>query len=148
MAFTKIHHHGFSVGDMDQSIHFYRDLLGLELIQDVVRENLSSYDQFLGFANAKIRVALFTNGADGGMIELVQYRHPPTQFREQANFYVGASHVSFQTTDLYEDYKRLTAGGVRFKSPPIDIVREGKMIGRVTYALDPDEIPVELFQPF
>jgi catechol 2,3-dioxygenase-like lactoylglutathione lyase family enzyme len=47
------HHHSFTVSNADRSIGFYRDLLGLQLIQDVVRENLESYDRIIGFQNAR-----------------------------------------------------------------------------------------------
>ena len=47
------HHHSFTVSNADRSIGFYRDLLGLQLIQDVVREDLESYDRIVGFQNAR-----------------------------------------------------------------------------------------------
>ena len=33
-----LHHTGFNVSDMDQSLEFYRDLLGLEVTRDLVFE--------------------------------------------------------------------------------------------------------------
>lgn len=42
---------------MDSSLGFYRDLLGLEVVLDAVRENLPAYDAILGFEDVRIRVA-------------------------------------------------------------------------------------------
>ena len=72
---------------------------------------------------------------------------PPGKVREMQNYYVGASHVCFLVDDLEAEYKRLCAAGVRFTSPPVDIVREGKLLGCTLYLIDPDGITVELDQP-
>ena len=58
MPLKTCHHHGFTVSDMDESVHFYCDLLGLELIQDALRENIPSYDRILGYKDVKLRVVI------------------------------------------------------------------------------------------
>jgi glyoxylase I family protein len=145
MGFT-VHHTGFTVSDMDRAIPFYRDLLGLRLVQDAIRENLPSYDEILGFPNVKIRVALFLDAHDR-MLELVEYLHPRREVRDLKNTYVGAAHMSFAVADLDREYERLKAGGVRFNSPPVRVMREGKYLGKSLYMFDPDGITVELYEP-
>jgi hypothetical protein len=49
--------------------------------------------------------------------------------------------------DIDVEYQRLSVAGVRFNSPPVDVVREGKLAAKLTYAFDPDNIVVELYQP-
>ena len=145
MPFT-VHHFGFTVSDGDRAIAFYRDLLGLRLIQDAVRENLPSYDQILGFPNVKIRVLLFLDAHDC-MLELVEYLHPRREVRELKNTYVGAAHPSFAVTDLDGEYDRLKAAGVRFNSAPVEVRRDGQYLGKSLYMFDPDGITVELYEP-
>jgi len=159
MAIRKAHHHSFTVCDMDRSIRFYRDLLGLELIQDAVRAHLEAYDQIVGFKNVDLRIVMLRvppsrptgegrgEGESDFILELIQYRNPPAQVRALQNYYVGASHVCFLVDDIAGEYKRLSAAGVRFNSPPVDIVRDGKPVGRALYLFDPDGITVELDQP-
>ena len=147
MAIRKSHHHSFTVSDMDRSLRFYRDLLGLELIQDAMRANLESYDQIVGYKNVDLRIVILREREGDFILELIQYRNPPGKTREMENFYIGASHVCFLVDDIEVEYKRLSAAGVRFISPPVEIVREGKLVGRALYLLDPDGITVEMDQP-
>jgi catechol 2,3-dioxygenase-like lactoylglutathione lyase family enzyme len=147
MAIRKAHHHSFTVSDMDRSIRFYRDLLGLELIQDAVRANLESYDQIAGYRNVDLRIVMLRERGGDFILELIEYRNPPAQIRELQNYYVGASHVCFLVDDMQAEYKRLSAAGVRFNSPPVEIVRDGKWVGTALYLFDPDGITVELEQP-
>ncbi len=147
MAIRKSHHHSFTVSDMDRSLRFYRDLLGLELIQDAMRANLESYDQIVGYKNVDLRIVILREREGDFILELIQYRNPPGKTREMENFYIGASHVCFLVDDIEVEYKRLSAAGVGFISPPVEIVREGKLVGRALYLLDPDGITVEMDQP-
>jgi len=147
MAIRKSHHHSFTVSDMDRSIQFYRDLLGLELIQDAVRADLESYDRIVGYKNVDLRIVMLREREGGFIVELIQYRNPPGKTRELQNYYVGASHVCFLVDDLEAEYNRLSAAGVRFTSPPVEIVRDGKLVGCALYLSDPDRITVELYQP-
>jgi len=119
----------------------------MQLIQDVVRENLASYDRIVGFRNARLRIAMLRLAAGDFILELIEYLNPPGLVREIHNYDVGASHICFLVDDIDGEYERLSAAGVRFKSPPVDIIREGKLVTRCLYMLDPDGITVELDQP-
>jgi catechol 2,3-dioxygenase-like lactoylglutathione lyase family enzyme len=140
-----MHHAGFTVSDIDRSLEFYRDLLGLKVIQDVIRENLPAYDKILGFPDVKIRVALLLDQNDK-MIELVEYIQPRREAREQKNTFVGAGHTAFQVADLQAEYEKLAAAGVGSISEPVSIIRDGKLVGKGMYVLDPDGISVELLE--
>jgi len=146
MAIRKSHHHSFTVSDMDRSIRFYRDLLGFEVIQDAVRAGLESYDRIVGYDHADLRIAMLREREGDFVLELIQYRNPPGKTREQQNYFVGASHVCFLVDDLDSEYQRLLAAGVRFNSPPVEIVRDGRLVCRALYLFDPDGITVELEQ--
>jgi catechol 2,3-dioxygenase-like lactoylglutathione lyase family enzyme len=147
MAITRVHHHTFTVSDMDRALTFWRDLLGLKLIADVLRENLPAYDQVMGMKDVKVRVAMLEHPADRTMIALLQYHNPPPISRATGNQYVGTSILALQCDDIDTDYRRLHAAGVRFNSTVVDVVREGKLAARIAYAFDPDGIVVELYQP-
>lgn len=140
------HHTSFSVSDMDQSIAFYRDLLGLDLIQDVVRENVPAYDEILGMPDVKLRIALIRMGNRSHFLELIEYIHPRCQVRELKNTFVGAAHLCFVVADLENEYQRLETCGAGFTSPPVEIVRDGQYMGKGLYMLDPDGISIEILE--
>ncbi len=143
---TQIHHFKLSVTDMDRSLHFYRDLLGMELLYDAERENLPAYDQLIGYPDVKIRIVGLRDRR-GVMICLMQYRNPPAQRRSQENYQQGAAGIAVEVNDIDADYARLTAAGVVARSEPVTIVREGKAVARACYMHDPDGVTVELYQP-
>ncbi len=58
MGVKMCHHHGFTVSDIEQSLAFYRDLLGMEVLRISERKNLPSDDKILGYDDVKIQVAL------------------------------------------------------------------------------------------
>lgn len=146
MPITRIHHHKLFVSDMDRSIAFYRDLLGFKLLQDAERKNLPSYDQIMGFKDVAVRVAMLEAGGDKALIALIEFKNPPKKPRDQSILYVGAQALAVVVEDAGAEYERLKAAGVKFQSPPVDIVREGKLVARANYLYDPDGIPVELYQ--
>ncbi|MCC7085080.1 MAG: VOC family protein [Pirellulales bacterium] len=147
MAITRVHHHTFTVSDMDRSLQFYRDLLGLKVMYDKLRENLPAYDQVMAMRDVRLRVVLLNDPAEQSIIALLQYLHPVPQRREMKMTFFGSTALAVQTDDLDADYRRLRASGVPFTSEPVDVVRDGKLAARLAYALDPDEIVVELYQP-
>jgi len=148
MALLACHHHGFTVSNLQQSLHFYQDLLGLELLRVSERSGLPSYDQILGFTNVSLHVALLRHQKNAFLLELFEYLNPPSVKRELQNNYVGASHVAFEVDDVDKQYALLKASGYGAINPPADVIRDGRLVARGMYALDPDGISVEMFQEF
>ena len=148
MALKGCHHQGFTVSDVDRSVKYYRDLLGLELVRISDRSNLPSYDRMLGYENVKIRVAILRHPVNEFILELVQYVNPEGQERPQENRFVGASHLAFEVDDVDVLYQILQEAGHDVINSPTDVIRDGKKVARGMYALDPDGISIEMFQEF
>lgn len=147
MAIRRVHHHTFTVSDMEASLRFYRDLLGFNVIYDKLRENLPVYDQVMQMQDVKVRVALLTDPTEESTIALLEYRNPRPQIREMSNLFVGSTALAVQTDDIDADYERLKAAGVRFTCDPVDVVRDGRLAARLAYGFDPDGIVIELYMP-
>ena len=151
MGVSAILHTGLTVSDLDRSVAFYRDLLGLELIAqwDSRQPDLRAV---VGYPDAELRIALLRlpaepDGAPGHHIELLEYRQPRGT-RGDANTYIpGNGHVAFMVEDLDATYADLKAKGVRFKSAPVDITHGRNAGGKAVYFFDPDDITLEMIQP-
>lgn len=150
MTIAGILHTGLTVSDLERSIAFYRDLLGLEVVSqwDSAQPYLRS---IVGFPDAELRIALLRlPGAAapfGHHIELLEYRSPRGVRGDARTCNPGNVHVAFVVEDLDAAYAELCAKGVRFKSAPVDIDHGRNKGGRAVYFLDPDDITLEFVQP-
>lgn len=136
-----MHHTGFVVSNIDASVAFYRDAVGLTLIGRRERDG-GPISQILGYENTHIKIAEFHYG-NGHMLELIEYVNPPgaeSHIQERNGF--GASHIAFEVDDIFTAYERLIGSGAKRLNPPIEIV-EGK---KGCYLQDPDGNWVELLQ--
>lgn len=142
------HHHGFTVANLDRSVAFYRDVMGLELVRISERSNIPSYDRMLGYEDVKLRVGIFRHPVNEFVLELIEYIHPDAIVRPLENKFVGAGHVAFEVENVDTLYERFRAAGFDSINPPTDIVRDGVRVARGMYGLDPDGISIELFEEF
>jgi catechol 2,3-dioxygenase-like lactoylglutathione lyase family enzyme len=143
-----IHHTGYTVSDLDRSLVFYRDKLGLEVI--ATQEKQGGYlAAIVGYPDAHVRMAHLRVVGSGHVVELFEYLAPSsaaTNSREPCD--VGTSHLCLLVDDLPAFYARLMEAGVdTFVSPPVEVDTGINAGGYALYLRDPDGIPVELFQP-
>jgi lactoylglutathione lyase len=110
------------VANLDQSLAFYRDALGLE----VVRQNDYPQGRFT-------LVYLAAPGDHEAQIELT-YNYDPEAYAGGRNF----GHVAYAVPDIYAACQRLADHGVSILRPPRD--------GRMAFVRSPDGISVELLQ--
>ena len=149
MGVSGILHTGLTVSDLDRSLTFYRDLLGLELIAqwDSSQPYLRT---IVAYPDAELRIALLRlpgpEGAPGHHIELLEYRRPRGTRTDANTYNPGNGHVAFAFDDLDRTYAELRAKGVRFKSAPVDITHGRNAGGRAVYLFDPDDITLEMIQ--
>jgi glyoxylase I family protein len=148
MPLKSIHHHGFTVSNLERSLPFYRDVLGLEVARISERKDLPSYDTILGYDDVHLHVVILTHPINDFVLELFQYENPPGTTRELGNHFVGASHLAFEVDDIDAESERIKAAGYTSINPPVDVDRGGIVVARAMYALDPDGISVELFQEY
>ena len=147
MRLTGISHTSFTVSDMDRSLAFYRDLLGMTLIMEIERQG-AFIEQVVGFPGASLRiVGLKLRSGSDHVLELIEYRVPRGQRIDLRTCNVGSPHLCFVTDDIQSAYEELRSKGVQFKSPPVRIPSGPSAGGFDAYFLDPDGITLELSQP-
>jgi catechol 2,3-dioxygenase-like lactoylglutathione lyase family enzyme len=143
-----LHHTGYTVDDLERSLRFYRDLLGLDVVAQ--QEKQGGYlAAIVGYPDAHVRMAHLRCPGGEHVLELFEYVAPPgrpaapTEPRD-----TGTAHICFAVADLRALYERLRAAGVdTFVSPPVVVDTGVNRGGSGLYLRDPDGIVVELFQP-
>lgn len=145
-------HFSFTVSNIETSIRFYGDVLGMELVH--TQEQANEYTRkFVGYPDAHLKVAQFKiaakqPGRSGHMRELVEYVAPKGVKVDTATPNPGAAHLAFEVDDIHTEFARLKALGVRFRSKtPIAIEAGINKGGFTCYFLDPDDITLEIIQP-
>lgn len=148
MKLLSVAHTGFTVQDVERSLAFYRDLLGMHLVSRY--ETAAPYvGQVTGFAGARLKIALLKLGPeDLHTLELLQYVSHPGAPTDRATNRPGNGHLALRVDDLAAWYERLAAAGVEFRSPgPVPSI-EGMNAGASAVSLrDPDGFTIELVQP-
>ncbi len=138
-------HFNVTVSDMDRSLGFWSNLLGLELLGRGVVE-YPHLDQIVGLENTRIEWAdLALPG--GGMIEVFQYHRPLGSAVRPRSPDPGCTHVCLEVQALDQLVERLHAAGVETRSRravsiPFGDWKDVKSI----YVLDPDGVTVELIE--
>lgn len=110
------------VTDIEQSLHFYRDLLGLKEIRRS--------------ENEKGRYTLIFLGADenpDAQVELT-FNWDPETYGGGRNF----GHLAYEVDDIYAYCRQLMDNGVTINRPPRD--------GRMAFVRSPDGISIEILQ--
>jgi catechol 2,3-dioxygenase-like lactoylglutathione lyase family enzyme len=143
-----LHHLGLTVADIERSIRFYRDVLGMTLIRRRPHVDDDYVGLQTGYPGVALNVASFQVGAEGPQsLEVVQYMNHVGPPAETATNRAGNSHLCITVDDLLACRADLTAKGVEFKSDPVTITAGPNAGGLVVYFYDPDRYMLELFQP-
>jgi catechol 2,3-dioxygenase-like lactoylglutathione lyase family enzyme len=138
-----IRHFGIVVQDIEKSLHFYRDLLGLEVKKDM-QEQGEFIDTILGLTNVQVRTIKMISQNGDTLVELLEYKSHKGKKREDYQIFdLGASHVAFTVENIDEEYKRLQAEGISFTCQP-QVSPDKK--AKVTFCFDPDGVPIELVE--
>jgi lactoylglutathione lyase len=142
-----VHHLGLTVSDIERSVRFYRDLLGLNLIRR--RSAAADYlDRQTGYRGVRLEAASFQLAPAGGPgLELVQYVTHAGEATDPATNRPGNTHLCFRVDDIQRAYDALRAQGVRFRTAPVAITAGPNQGGFAVYLSDPDDYTLELFQP-
>ena len=104
----RIYHIGLTVSDLDRSIAFYRDILGLKLQGEIFMEGEET-DKMFRKENCKARVA-YLNGSkalEAPPIELIQFVDSEIHKAQSDLFTTSISEVCFYTADIDSVYKTI-----------------------------------------
>lgn len=115
-------HSMIRISDIDETLHFFCELLGLR----EVRRRESERGRFT-------LIFLAAPGDAEPHVELT-YNWDPEDYGNARNF----GHLAFEVDDIYATCARLRDAGVTINRPPRD--------GRMAFVKTPDDISIELLQ--
>lgn len=144
MKVRGVDHVSVTTSDIERSLAFYRDLLGLTVTD---RDELHDPELALvtGVPGAKARYAELDLG-DGRVMELLEYLSPGAPLSQSVNS-PGSGHLAFTVDDIDAFHARFVQAGVTVRSTPVTIREPGPWFGvRVIYSVDPDGVTIELVE--
>ena len=117
-------HTRFRVSDMDKSVYFYRDILGMKVVEQKTSLRGSKL-VFLKFPDMDCELELCS-------------------FPDSGNVHVPEDlvHLAFEVDDLERCIERLTVAGVLITEGPIESSKGTRFI----FTEDPDKYEIELMQ--
>ena len=146
----QIYHVGLTVSDLDRSVSFYRDVLGLTYIGEIRMEGKDT-DVLFQRKNCRARVAYLNGSAQKNMppVELIQFEDMDVKKIPADLFATSVSELCFYTDDIDQTYRNFQKHHVECLSEPrdFDFTDSGFGKSRAFYFRDPDGIILEMMQP-
>lgn len=138
-------HFNVTVDDVDRSLAFWRDLLGLELLGRGIVE-YPHLDEIVGLEDTRIEWAELALPG-GGMIEVFRYHRPMGSAVRPRIPDPGCTHVCLEVQGLDQLVELLRDAGVKTRSSRAVRIPFGDWKDvRSIYVQDPDGITVELIE--
>ena len=122
-----VHHVAIICSNYTLSRHFYTEILGLKILQEVFREERNSY-----------KLDLAVNGVY--QIELFSFPDPPERLSRPEG--KGLRHIAFEVDNLSVSIAELTKNGVLTEEIRIDEYSQKRFV----FFNDPDGLPIELYE--
>ncbi|EFW91780.1 hypothetical protein ZOD2009_13042 [Haladaptatus paucihalophilus DX253] len=131
------------MSDLDRSIEFYRDVLGLELLREK-KELSEHHEDLLGVEGASGEFAVMEG--NGIKFEMKCLDAPANKNINamRGPHDVGDDHFCWQVDDIDAKYEEFREKGVEFLGEPESV---GTVQSRVAYFYDPDGNVMELVEP-
>ena len=144
MEATGVSHIAVCVRDMDKSLVFYRDILGMKVTKDQVEDTTKGGLPHTYKHPRKTRRTVHVAYGEGRTPFLVLTSHPGDQADGQPITLdqVGVSHLSFSVTDVRGVAEELIAKGVTLAGS-FDAFADAQGNVRTFFAYDPDGILVQ-----
>ena len=136
-------HTGIVVKDMEKSLRFWRDVMGLKVVADFWEEG-KFIDTVQHLTGVKLHMIKLT-APDGTMIELLKDGNHPTEPPASNQMCDrGIRHIAFTVLDIEDARRLLNEAGCETLSRP---VTDPGRTARLFFARDPEGNLIELVEP-
>jgi catechol 2,3-dioxygenase-like lactoylglutathione lyase family enzyme len=124
-----VHHIAIGVPDIEKGLAFYRDVIGFDLDwrSDIPSDNVKA-GAVVGLPGFEARMAML-KGANI-RLELWQYSRPEPRDMCSDPSDLGYPHMALAVENIEAEHSRLSAAGMTFVGPPVDIGSQKAIYGR------------------
>ena len=145
MSVTGFWHAGITVSDLDRSLAFYVDALGLELVRRAPTTSVA--ERILCLPGAKGDVAFVAIPGTSAVLELTSFTGVETHPASARPCDPAHGHICLYVEDLDATYARLESLGYASRAGEVLTIPDGPLAGsKSVYMIDPDGFHVELFE--
>ena len=144
-SFTKIHHVGYSVSDIDYISVVLRDVFGLKPIDNTDGDN-EYYKEGCLLNKGFQKAAFFALQDNSAYIELLECDTFGDEKYEVDINMIGNVHLCFEVENLMVVYSTLLNEKLNFVGPPALVTSGVNKGAKAIYLKDPYELRCELFQ--
>ena len=127
MKIEKLHHISIICADYEKSKHFYTQILGFTIENEVYRKERASY-----------KLDLSLNGQY--LIELFSFPNPPQRPTRPES--TGLRHIAFGVKEIEKTIVFLKSNNIQTEPIRTDEFTHKKF----TFFYDPDHLPIELYE--
>lgn len=113
---VNLRHTGIVVEDLEESLAFYRDALGFEVVHDQY-EKSAYIDKILAERDVDLRFVR-VRGPGGQELELLDFRSPKREKLVRRLSDIGITHVAYRVQNVDKIYEQLRTDDIHFNSPP------------------------------
>jgi lactoylglutathione lyase len=142
---TGIAHPGCTVSDLERSLRFYGETLGIERAQSQVSDQ-PYLALVTGVPGCRLKIGFVRVDGDSRPFELIEYIAPRSGRAATGFGIVGTFHLCWQVSNLDAVYNRLERQGVAFCAEPQQLVDGPWGEARGVFLADPDGSLVELIE--
>jgi len=138
---ASLNHVGLTVTDLEASVAFYVDVVGMELVLPGFRAGGQWFDTLTENSGALIEAALLSAGDLS--LQLVQYHEAGNPEALTGHNRVGNLHLSFDVEDAQAKHAQLGRRPEYSATAVVELPVEGY---KSFYVRDPDGVPVEFLE--
>lgn len=145
MSVNVLDHISVTVSDLERSVAFYSDMLGMKVVERHLLEG-ETISRMTGKEGVVLQVVrLAAPDTPGILLDLQQYISPKSGVSNAKLGEAGHAHFCFGVPDVWEAYRELTAKGVEFLSEPVSFDLDWAIL-HVVFFTDPDGFVLELVE--
>jgi catechol 2,3-dioxygenase-like lactoylglutathione lyase family enzyme len=137
-------HISITVSDLDRSIAFYRDVIGLELTDRGIADEPELSDVL---ATTDVEIAWAELALGQVILELVQYVTGGEGLVDVDVKRAGATHIGIAVDDIVPAVKRLRDADALISRDVVTLTEDSDWNGaKIVYGRDPDGVTIELVE--